>query len=202
MPPWSTRKHLDRNAAQTRKTKRAMLKAWVQAVLVFVGIALVSTLFRSSGSAGTAGHAALDSSRKLAEPKASTGPRTLVSYSYFEKDPGQLANFEFFKAVGMGHQSTIKAPAETDFIVVVSGDVCTPCSSLYPLVKEDPDAKKMPQLASGSSRPGLAMLQRGVNEGMDFAAHNVSPLLNLHHICCSPLLCTALVSFSAEPRSN
>ena len=156
-----------------------MLKAWVQAVLVFVGIALVSTLFRSSS---TATYPA-DSSRKLAEPKASTGSRTLVSYSYFEKDPGQLANFEFFQAVGMGHQSTLKAPADTDFVVVISGEQCTPCSNLYPLVSEDADAKRMPQLTSGSSRPGLAMLQRGVNEGMDFAAHNVSPCAFLLHQC-------------------
>ena len=179
MPPWSKRKPLDRKDAQKRKSKRAMLKAWVQAVLVFVGIALVSTLFRSSS---TATYPA-DSSRKLAEPKASTGTRTLVSYSYFEKDPGQLANFEFFQAVGMGHQSTLKAPADTDFVVVISGEQCTPCSNLYPLVSEDADAKRMPQLTSGSSRPGLAMLQRGMNEGMDFAAHNVSPCALLLDSC-------------------
>ena len=74
----------------------------------------------------------------------------------------------------MGHRSTFKAPAETDFVVVISGDVCTPCASLYPLLSADADVKRLPQLASGSSRPGLALLQRGVNEGMDFAAHNVS----------------------------
>ena len=38
-------------------------------------------------------------------------------------------------------------------------------------------AKRLPQLASGFSRPGLALLQRGVNEGMDFAAHNVRTAL-------------------------
>ena len=33
--------------------------------------------------------------------------------------------------------------------------------------------KRLPQLASGSSRPGPALLHAGVNEGMDFSAHDV-----------------------------
>ena len=94
----------------------------------------------------------------------------------------------------MGHQSTFKAPAETDFVVVISGDLCTPCSSLYPLLSEDGDAKRLPQLTSGSSRPGLALLQRGVNEGMDFAAHNARPLLLL---CLSRGVAAAAMSVDA-----
>ena len=80
----------------------------------------MSTLFRTSLS-GSSEHRPTEhqSARALAEPKSRTGSRTMVrtsssrctrtavrsraalhvqvSYSYFEKDPGQMSNFEFFQ---------------------------------------------------------------------------------------------------------
>lgn len=48
----------------------------------------------------------------------------LVSYSYFEKDDVQRANAEFFLKVGMGIESSLAAPLDTDFVVVVQGRSC------------------------------------------------------------------------------
>ena len=101
------------------------------------------------------------------------GP-VLVSYSYFEKDEVQLANADFFFAVGMGINSAIPPPEQTDFVVVISGELCAPCQALRPFLKEDPDYKRFPATLAGAwSVPGAALLQRTENEGMDFAAHNV-----------------------------
>jgi hypothetical protein len=99
----------------------------------------------------------------------------LVSYSYFEKDSIQLANFQFFIAVGMGVSSTFSTPANTDFVIVINGDVCTPCNSLLGLVSEDrAAAEALPAVSAAWSGNGLTMLQRKQNQGMDFAAHNVT----------------------------
>ena len=49
----------------------------------------------------------------------------LVSYSYFEKDAVQLGNAEFFWKVGMGLSPGFEMPSKTDFVVVVSGELCT-----------------------------------------------------------------------------
>ena len=54
----------------------------------------------------------------------------LTSYSYFEKDSIQLANFQFFISVGMGVSSTYRSPSNTHFVVIVNGPQCTPCKSL------------------------------------------------------------------------
>lgn len=102
---------------------------------------------------------------------------TLVSYSYFEKDATQAANFEFFLSVGMGYNSTYSAPADTDFVVVQSGPDCTPCAVLDKTMH--PSAKiteQLPHLLSGAyiGTAGLTLLHRTENEGMDIAAHNVT----------------------------
>lgn len=100
----------------------------------------------------------------------------LTSYSYFEKDTVQLANFQFFISVGMGISSTYKAPVKTDFVVVINGPQCTPCKSLHHIVNDDEKAAAvMPASVSAAwSSPGLTMFQRTENQGMDFAAHNVT----------------------------
>ena len=43
------------------------------------------------------------------------------------QDANQLANFQFFIAVGMGIESTFQTPVATDFVTVINGEVCTPC---------------------------------------------------------------------------
>lgn len=101
------------------------------------------------------------------------GP-VLVSYSYFEKDDIQRKDFEFFISVGMGIQSTFRPPPMTDFSIVVNGDVCDPCETLYPLLHhvEVPEEQDWLKLAKEGS--GITMLWRNENEGMDFAAHNAT----------------------------
>lgn len=47
----------------------------------------------------------------------------------------QKENFEFFITVGMGLGNRVEVPTNTDFVVVVNGKVCRPCSRLYPLLK-------------------------------------------------------------------
>ena len=64
---------------------------------------------------------------------------------------------EFFISVGMGLFSHVPAPKRTDFTVVVSGDVCTPCKALMPLVDPVTDLAAQPQLSaawSGQARTG------------------------------------------------
>ena len=58
---------------------------------------------------------------------------------------------EFFMAVGMGLFSHTPAPKITDFIVVISGDVCTPCKALMPLVDPVTDLTAQPQLSAAWS---------------------------------------------------
>ena len=58
------------------------------------------------------------------QPTSIAGP-VLVSYSYFEKDAVQLGNAEFFWKVGMGLSPGFEVPLKTDFVVVVSGELCT-----------------------------------------------------------------------------
>ncbi len=61
---------------------------------------------------------------------------------------------------------------------MVNGDACAPCQALRPHLRTDAAAAQMPQLHSGWSGEGLALLMRSENEGMDFAAHNVRPHLD------------------------
>lgn len=98
--------------------------------------------------------------------------QVLVSYSYFEKNEGQRENFEFFIMAGMGIRATgVSLPAATDFSVVVSGELCTPCSALRAGIT----AMDVPiaGIASAYGSPRLIILHRQGNLGMDFAAHNV-----------------------------
>lgn len=47
----------------------------------------------------------------------------------------QKDNFEFFITVGMGFGTQLDMPENVDFVIVVNGKVCRPCSRLYPLLK-------------------------------------------------------------------
>lgn len=47
----------------------------------------------------------------------------------------QRRNFEFFITVAMGVDNRLEQPAGVDFVVVQSGDTCTPCARLAPLLR-------------------------------------------------------------------
>jgi hypothetical protein len=72
----------------------------------------------------------------------------------------------------MGLNSALPAPRDTDFVVVVNGKVCRPCSRLYPLLREA--EALLPALSFAYVGDRLAVLKRVQNEGMDFAAHNTT----------------------------
>ena len=84
----------------------------------------------------------------------------------------QRDNFDFFITIGMGVDNRFGDPANTDFVVVVNGKVCRPCARLYPLLQEVPAL--LPSLSAVYEGQGLAVLKRAENEGMDFAAHNIT----------------------------
>ncbi len=107
----------------------------------------------------------------------------LVSYSYFEKDDIQVANMEFFTTVGMGMSSHFKSPKNTDFVLVINGNACTPCKALR-LYKWHKRRSRIQGVSEVWSRNNIVMLYRRENEGMDFAAHNVSPLVTAYPGAC------------------
>jgi hypothetical protein len=72
----------------------------------------------------------------------------------------------------MGLDNRFGGPAGVDFVVVVNGKVCRPCARLYPLLQEAPPL--LPSLSTVYAGEGLSVLKRVENEGMDFAAHNIT----------------------------
>ena len=101
----------------------------------------------------------------------------LVSYSYFEKDKIQEANFRFFVAVGMGIESDYQTPEQTKFVVVQNGPQCTPCSvfeSLLEYSQDATDALAPHAKAVFFGNPHPTLLIRAENIGMDIAAHNIT----------------------------
>ena len=101
----------------------------------------------------------------------------IVSYSYYEKDETQEANFRFFLAVGMGIDSTFQAPEHTDFVVVQNGPQCSPCSVWDHTLeyRQDVTAALAPHAkAAFVGHPNPALLLRAENIGMDIAAHNIT----------------------------
>ena len=101
----------------------------------------------------------------------------LVSYSFFEKDRGQLQNFEFFIAAGMGiEKSHTSMPRATDFSIVVNGDECSACGALSGLV----EAQHTPPsgISAVWSSQRITVLHRTTNVGMDLGAHNASQSLS------------------------
>ena len=98
--------------------------------------------------------------------------QVLVSYSYFEKDEGQMQNFEYFILTAMGtHGERNRLPVATDFSIVVNGDSCSPCATLIPHVSVLDIS--FPGLSAAWGGPHITVLHRIDNFGMDIAAHNV-----------------------------
>ena len=88
--------------------------------------------------------------------------------------PAQKENANVFFTLGMGLGNHLWQPHhDTHFVVVVNGKVCRPCSRLYPLLEELPDPV-LPTLSHAYVGSTLTLLKRIENEGMDFAAHNVT----------------------------
>lgn len=81
----------------------------------------------------------------------------LVSYSYFEKDQIQRSNMEFFMAVGMGMFSQLPAPANTQFMIVISGGKCTPCKALMPMLRPVPEAELLPVVSAAWAKVRIAV---------------------------------------------
>ncbi|KFM23219.1 hypothetical protein F751_3410 [Auxenochlorella protothecoides] len=102
--------------------------------------------------------------------------KVLVSYSYFEKDDIQTRNFDFFITTAMGVDNVLDKPHNIDFVVVQSGDACEPCKRLLQSMKAADNAlSEVRQVYESVSGPGrVTLLQRKENEGMDFAAHNIT----------------------------
>ena len=108
----------------------------------------------------------------------------LVSYSYFEKDETQEANFRYFQTVAMGIDSIFTVPEGIKFVVVQNGPDCGPCSALDRLLqyRQDVTDALTPHLkAAFTGNSHFDMLHRAENEGMDIAAHNVT-LMYLKHL--------------------
>ena len=103
-----------------------------------------------------------------------------MSYSFFEKDQGQLQNLEFFITAGMGiEQGQSSLPEGTDFSIVVNGDKCSPCIALSSHVEVQHTLQDGVSAMWSSQR--IMVLHRSINVGMDLGAHNASqfsPLSN------------------------
>ena len=69
------------------------------------------------------------SSHVAEDPSQAPADRQLATILPSLQDANQLANFQFFIAVGMGIESTFQTPVATDFVAVINGEVCTPCRS-------------------------------------------------------------------------
>ena len=155
--------------------KRSQRRSTVLQTLLVAGLVLVVFIILLIAQHTTFRHTPSHLSSRPSERSLLSDDLILTSYSYFEKDSVQLANFQFFISVGMGISSTYRAPSNTDFSIIVNGPKCTPCKSLSHVLKDDAAAAKvLPTVSKAWSGKGLLMLQRKENEGMDFAAHNVT----------------------------
>ncbi|KAK2080663.1 hypothetical protein QBZ16_000517 [Prototheca wickerhamii] len=91
-------------------------------------------------------------------------------------EPGARANFDFFLTIAMGFDNKLDAPNTIDFVVVQSGEACTPCQRMASLLHPtDPVLDSVRSAATATIGSGsVTHLVRKANEGMDFAAHNTT----------------------------
>lgn len=137
--------------------------SWLSLLLLLLPIAIIAS-YRYL-SRGTSDHVVEEHGES----------KVLVSYSYFEKDPIQRDNFDYFITMGMGVESRLlPALHNVDFTVVISGDKCSPCSRLLPMLKIEEMNPLPHDVSAAHGGPHLTLLQRIENEGMDFAAHNIT----------------------------
>uniref|UniRef100_A0A383VTR6 Uncharacterized protein n=1 Tax=Tetradesmus obliquus TaxID=3088 RepID=A0A383VTR6_TETOB len=96
----------------------------------------------------------------------------LISYAYFEKDAIQLANFEYFLAVG-SHYPLLHS--NMHWVFVVSGEKCSPCPGLYSGMSEREGADLTAiGIKEASYNAKFTLLVRSENVGMDLGAHNAT----------------------------
>ena len=76
----------------------------------------------------------------------------------------------------MGFDNKLDAPNTIDFVVVQSGEACTPCQRMASLLHPtDPVLDSVRSAATATIGSGsVTHLVRKANEGMDFAAHNTT----------------------------
>lgn len=88
----------------------------------------------------------------------------------------QRANFDFFLTIAMGFDNKLDAPNTIDFVVVQSGEACTPCQRMASLLHPtEPVLDSVRSAATATIGSGsVTHLVRKANEGMDFAAHNTT----------------------------
>lgn len=126
----------------------------------------------TSGRYGSETQAHVQEQRDLG--KAASRQAVLVSYSYTEHSIVHKANFEFFIIMAMGIDSRFTKPAATEFVVVVNGQTCEPCSALLPDI--DPvDAPPSETLYDQVKQSDfLTLIFRWDALGHSTAAHNVT----------------------------
>lgn len=146
----------------SRLNSRSRVSPYARGWLHSAGIVcILFVLFRTFSSprhSVPAGPAAIEADsipRRSLQDGAGVEP-VLVSYSYFEKDQIQRSNMEFFMAVGMGLFSKLPAPANTHFMIVISGGKCTPCKALMPMVRPVPEADLLPAVSAAWTKVGLS----------------------------------------------
>lgn len=96
----------------------------------------------------------------------------LISYAFFEKDPIQVSNFEYFLATG-SHYPLLHN--KMHWVFVVTGEKCTPCTGLYSALSER-EAKDLTPIGikEASYNQKFTLLVRSENVGMDIGSHNVT----------------------------
>lgn len=107
-------------------------------------------------------------------PPAYTTAPVLISYSYFEKDPIQVSNFEFFLVAGTHYPQQRK---DMHWAFVVSGGDCSPCKMLYSVLhNRDPTDTTLTKMGIKDAWHSgkFTLLLRTENVGMDFGAHNAT----------------------------
>ena len=101
-------------------------------------------------------------------------PHTLHSLVQIQK-----ANMEFFMALGMGLYSHIPAPQNTDFVVVVSGETCTPCQTLMQLMEPVKDISGQPQISAAWTGQASPLLHLSLTSILRCSGDTAVKLLSL-----------------------
>lgn len=74
--------------------------------------------------------------------------------------------------IAMGLDNRMYKPQDIDFVIVQSGATCSPCARLEPMLRRA--TTLAPGVTEAFEAPGVTLLRRAVNEGMDFASHNTT----------------------------
>ncbi len=163
---------LERLQINAGPLRSLLSQRWFRLIVAICCLALAVKLCHVSVSDGDGDAPGVGGRRSLT---AAVSSPILVSYSYFEKDAIQNQNMQYFMSVGMGYSKGFKPLLDTHFVVVVSGEICTPCTPLLKALKQDFRVRYMPDLTDiySTSNDNVTLLYRRENKGMDFAAHNV-----------------------------